>query len=160
MKFHLGTLFPETAVAATLPTLPDPSQYWIPALPRITASALAYVTPVFGFAFLIGALRVSLILPATGPLLAVALEVPLVLAVAWWVAGRVLGRWPLSASESLAMGALAFALLMLAELATAIAFGQTPARFLTAMTTAPGALGLAGQIGFGLIPALRPYPKG
>ena len=58
------------------------------------------------------------------------------------------------------MGATAFAILMLLELATALAFGQTVAAFLSAMTTTPGALGLAGQIGFGLIPVLRPQPRG
>lgn len=48
---------------------------------------------------------------------------------------------------------------MLPERATALAFGQTPAQFLAAMTTAAGAVGLAGQIGFGLIPLVR-QPSG
>lgn len=129
-------------------------------MPRIIIAALAYVTPVFAFAFGLGALRVTAVAPVTGAFMAVALETPLVLAMAWWVAGLVQKRWPLSRPECLKMGALAFAILMLAELATALAFGQTSAQFLAALATAPGALGLAGQIGFALIPGLRPYPRG
>lgn len=121
----------------------------------VVKAAIAYVVPVFAVAFVLGALRVTLVAPVTGPLVAVALEVPLVLALAWAVAGRVLRRWPLPLPSRLLMGALAFALLMLFELLTALGFGQTPTAFLQAMATAPGALGLAGQIGFALIPPVR-----
>jgi hypothetical protein len=119
----------------------------------VVKAAIAYVAPVFAVAFALGALRVTLVAPTVGPLLAVAIEVPLVLALSWFVAGRVLSHWPQVSRPHLC--ALSFALLMVAELATALAFGQTPAQFLTAMATPEGALGLTGQIGFGLIPALR-----
>jgi len=119
--------------------------------------ALVYVLPVFAVAFLLGALRVTLVAPRIGPLAAVALELPLVLALSWVVAGRVLRRWP--HAPRLGLGLASFLMLMLLELATALAFGQTPGQFLAAMATPPGALGLAGQIGFGLIPLLR-QPKG
>jgi hypothetical protein len=123
--------------------------------------ALAYFALVFVAAFAFGALRVTLIAPQIGALAAVALEVPLILGLSWIVAGRVLGRWPLTTSEALAMGALAFALLMLAELALAYALsGQPPAAYAATLLTAPGALGLAGQIGFALIPAYRAYARG
>lgn len=118
-------------------------------------AAFAYTLAVFACAFVIGAIRVTLVAPATGPLLAVALEVPLVLTLSWIIAGPVLRRWPVERSGRVAMAALSFALLMLCELLTALAFGQTPAQFLTAMTTPPGALGLVGQIGFALIPLFR-----
>lgn len=124
-------------------------------MPQIVKAAFAYVLPVFAVAFLLGALRVTLIAPSIGALAAVALEVPLVLALSWAIAGRVLRRWPVVTRQRPALALLAFALLMLLELLTALAFGQTPAQFLTAMATSPGALGLAGQIGFGLIPLIR-----
>lgn len=120
-------------------------------------AAFAYTLPLFAVAFAIGALRVTVIAPVTGPLLAVALEVPIVLTLSWAVAARVLARWPLAMRPALAL--LAFALLLLLELGTALAFGQTPAQFLRAMTTPAGALGLAGQIGFALIPLVR-QPRG
>lgn len=122
----------------------------------VVKAAFAYVLPVFAVAFVLGAVRVTWIAPALGPLAAVALEVPLVLALSWVVAGRVLGRWPLTSTERLALGAVAFAVLMALEFATALAFGQTGAQFLMAMTTPHGLLGLAGQIGFALVPRLRP----
>lgn len=127
-------------------------------MPPTVKAAFAYVLPVFALAFALGALRVTLIAPRTGLLAAVALELPIVLALAWAVAGAVLARWP--DARRAGLGLLAFALLMLLELATALAFGQPPDQFLAAMATPPGALGLAGQAGFGLIPLLRPYPKG
>jgi hypothetical protein len=122
----------------------------------VVKAALAYVLPVFAVAFVLGALRVTWIAPALGPIIAVAMEVPLVLGLSWVVAGRVLRRWPVALVARLAMGAAAFAVLMALEYATALAFGQTGAQFLSAMTTPHGLLGLAGQIGFGLIPLLRP----
>jgi hypothetical protein len=125
-------------------------------MPSIVKAAFAYVTPVFIVAFALGALRVTLLAPYTGPLVAVALEVPIVLAVSWIVAGRVLRHWPFPTRQRLAMGALAFLLLMLAECATALALGQSVAIFFAAMATPPGILGLVGQIGFGLIPLFRP----
>lgn len=128
-------------------------------MPRLAAAAIAYVLPVFALAFVLGALRVTFVAPHIGPLAAVALEVPQVLALCWFVAGRVLRRWPLNTVQRLGMALLSFLILMLLELATALAFGQTPRQFLAAMATPPGALGLAGQIGFGLIPLIR-QPKG
>ena len=118
---------------------------------------LAYVLPVFAVAFALGAVRVNLVAPRVGPLLAVAVELPLVLALSWAVAGRVLNRWP--QISRLGLGLASFLMLMLLELATALALGQSVTQFLAALTTPPGALGLAGQIGFGLIPLVR-QPKG
>ncbi len=120
----------------------------------VVKAAFAYTLPVFAVAFGLGALRVTLVGPMLGALPAVALEVPLVLAVSWVVAGRVLMHWPLRGQRP-ALALLSFAILMGLELATALAFGQTPAQFLTAMTTPAGVLGLAGQIGFALIPLVR-----
>ena len=78
-------------------------------MPPTVKAALAYVLPVFALAFAFGVLRVTLIAPRTGPLPAVALELPLVLALSWAVAGRVLARWPDSRREGLGLIAFAFA---------------------------------------------------
>ena len=118
--------------------------------------ALTYFAVVFAAAFLFGALRVTLIAPQIGTLAAVKLEVPLILCLSWIVAGRVLRRWPLTSGKAMTMGALAFALLMLAEFALAYNLsGQTPPAYAATFLTGPGALGLAGQIGFALIPTFR-----
>lgn len=119
----------------------------------IVKAAFAYTLPVFALAFAIGAARVSLIAPVTGPLIAVGLEVPVVLSLSWIIAGRIALPPTLPARAALAL--ISFALLMTLEFLTALSFGQTPTQFLTAMSTPAGALGLAGQIGFALIPLVR-----
>lgn len=124
---------------------------------RIVKTAFAYTLPVFALAFAIGAIRVMLVAPVTGPFLAVALEVPMVLAFSWFMAGRI--RFPSRFLQRLAVALLSFALLMVLEVLTALAFGQSPLQFFTAMTTAAGALGLVGQVGFALLPLLR-HPRG
>ena len=129
---------------------------------RVALPAILYVATVFAAAFLLGTLRVLVLVPRLGELAAVTLEVPVVLGLSWLVAGRVLRRWPLPRpGQRLAMGGLAFALLMLAETVLGITlFSRTMAGILTAMVTLPGLVGLAGQIGFGLVPTLRGQPRG
>lgn len=121
----------------------------------LVRAAAVYFGVVFAAAFALGVLRVLVLAPALGPLAAVAVEVPVVLALSWEVAGRVLRRWPLALPGRVAMGGLAFALLMGAEAGLALAPGQTLAGFVAAMATPAGAVGLAGQIGFAILPALR-----
>jgi hypothetical protein len=125
-------------------------------MPAAVKPALAYLAPVFALAFGLGVLRSLWLAPALGALPAVALEVPVLLVWSWIVAGRVLRRWPLPRRGCLAMGSLAFALLILAEAGLALATGQTLRGFLAAMATPHGALGLAGQLVFAALPALRP----
>ena len=124
-------------------------------MPDFARAAAAYFLPVFTAAFMLGVVRQLLVIPLTGPLIAVAAEVPVILVLSWWMAGKILRRWPLPLQGRLAMGALAFGILMLAELALALALGQTPRQFIAAMASPAGALGLAGQVGFALIPACR-----
>ena len=123
--------------------------------PILRAGSL-YFAIVFAAAFAMGIVRTLVLAPRIGPFLAVAIEVPIILALSWVVAGRVLRRIPLTGTDArLAMGAIAFALLMVAELALTLALGGTPAGFIAAMGTAAGALGLAGQVAFGMIPVFR-----
>lgn len=119
--------------------------------------ALAYFTAIFALAFGLGVLRQTIVAPALGEMLAVAAELPVVLVASWWWAGRVLRRWPLPrAVQRLAMGAVAFAILMAAELALAMSLGGQDARsWLSSRVQPAGALGLAGQALFALIPWLR-----
>ncbi len=131
-------------------------------MPRIVPPALVYGAAVFAAGFALGTLRVLLVVPYLGELAAVALEVPVMLCLSWLVAGRVLRRWPLTGRrQRLAMGGLAFALLMLAETILGITlFGRTLSGVLAAMATPPGLVGLAGQIAFALVPALRGQARG
>jgi hypothetical protein len=115
--------------------------------------ALAYALPVFAAGFVLGALRVLWLAPMVGPLAAVAMELPVMLAVSWFAAGAVLRGWRVAAP--LAMGALAFAVLMACEVSLSLVLGRMLTQFADDLATAPGALGLAGQIAFAFIPRLR-----
>ena len=128
---------------------------------RAVRPAVIYFGAVFAAAFAMGILRVLVVAPRLGALVAVALEVPVILALSWVVAGWVLQRWPLDLSHRTLMGALAFGLLMIAELGLAVLiFGQTACGFVGGWATLPGALGLAGQIGFAVVPTLRGHGRG
>jgi len=121
-------------------------------------AALAYFALVFAAGFALGALRVLALAPRLGELVAVLLELPLMLAVSWAACGWALRRFAVSRAwpARLAMGALAFVLLMAAELALAVAaFGQAPAAWLAALSTPAGAAGLLGQLAFALTPLVR-----
>lgn len=135
---------------------PDGPRRKLPLAAFVLRAALAYFAIVFAIAFVLGTLRTLVLTPWLGPVPAVLLELPLVLMVAWCTAARVLRRWPVALGgvpALLAMGAVAFALLMMAEAALAtLAFGQTLEDWIATLTTPEGRTGLAGQIAFALIP--------
>jgi hypothetical protein len=118
-------------------------------------AAAPYFLVVFAAGFVLGTLRVLVLAPALGAVAAVALEVPLMLAVAWFASRWAVARHRVPARERprLAMGGLAFALLMSAELALGVwGFGQSPAAIAVGFLRPEGMLGLAGQVAFGLVP--------
>lgn len=129
---------------------------------QILGPALTYAALIFAAGFVLGALRILVLVPRLGAVTAVALEVPIMLGLSWLVAGRILRHRPLPGlPRRFAMGALAFVLLTTAETGLGIVlFGRTFADSLADMTTLLGLIGLTGQIGFGLVPALRGQPRG
>lgn len=119
----------------------------------ILRAATAYWALVFAAGFVLGTVRTLWLAPAVGPLAAVAIELPIMLVLSWLAARMVLRRWPpVSQGAALATGALAFALLLGAELALALALGGTARGWLASLASAPGLLGLAGQAAFALLP--------
>ena len=118
---------------------------------------MAYFAVMFTVGFVLGALRVSLVAPRVGELVAVLIELPLMLAASWFVCRRLTAILAVAVRvpDRLAMGASAFTLLMITELSLAgPLFGRSVSESLAAMTTGAGLLGLAGQILFGLVPLL------
>lgn len=118
----------------------------------------AYFAAIFFAGFALGTLRVLAVEPVVGALAAVALELPVILAVAWIACAFITRRLAVVAtlSDRLTMGGVAFACLMTAELLlSALAFGRSPAEVAADLSSPEGLLGLAGQIGFAAIPALR-----
>jgi len=126
-------------------------------LAPVRAGAL-YFAIVFAAGFVLGAIRTLLLAPRVGDFAAVAIELPVMLAVAWMACGVVL-RW-IRPGQGMAahavMGFVAFALLMAAELALSLALGApSVAAWLASLTSAPGLLGLAGQVAFAIFPMVR-----
>ena len=124
----------------------------------ILAASLAYFACVFAAGFLLGTLRVLVLERLTGPVPATLVEVPVMLVLSWLAAGFVLHRFaPGSpAGPRLAIGLLALAFLLLAEVAVSIlAFGRTPGEHFALYGDVAPRIGLVGQLAFALIPLLR-----
>ena len=124
--------------------------------PKLFLFALRYWSGVFAIAFMIGAFRTLWLAPRIGALAGVLAELPVLLAASWfWTRHLLKHANLLSRVEAMGAGAIAFVLLMIAELALGVfGFGQTLRVWLLGFTHAPGLIGLAGQIGFAIMPAL------
>ena len=121
-------------------------------------AAFAYWAVVFAAGFILGTLRVLALAPVFGEVASVALEIPVMLAVSW-IASRGICRrlkLPTRLAPRFVMGGVAFALLITTELMLSVyAFGQTVGAWAGSLGTPAGLLGLAGQAGFGFIPAVQ-----
>lgn len=120
-------------------------------------AAIAYWAIVFALGFVLGTIRVLWIAPLVGVLPATVIELPVMLGASWWAADWLMRRFAITqAGPALAMGALAFALLMGAECALAVMLsGESPAQWLAGLRQPHALLGLAGQVVFALMPWWR-----
>ena len=121
-------------------------------------AAFAYWAVVFAAGFILGTLRVLALAPRLGEVAAVTLEIPLMLAVSWVASRGVCRRFavPARLTPRILMGGVAFALLIIAEAALSVyAFGRTAGEWAGFLGTPAGLLGLAGQVGFAMIPAVQ-----
>jgi ABC-type uncharacterized transport system permease subunit len=117
-----------------------------------------YFFIVFAVAFIMGTLRVLFVIPVIGETWAVMLEAPLILALSWFVCGWVFTRVSVAARlrPRLLMGFFAFALLMIAELVVSVlGFGRSVSEHFAAYQSFSAQLGLAAQVAFAAVPALR-----
>lgn len=129
---------------------------------RVLGAGALYFALVFAVGFVLGALRVLVLAPALGQWGALLLELPVLLAASWLVAGRVI-LWcglPAGWAPRLGMGAVAFALLMGAEFALGqLLFGRDLAAHLAHYRAPTTQLGLAAQLAFAAFPLLRRRPS-
>lgn len=124
---------------------------------RALAAAAVYFAIVFSLAFMLGVVRTLFVAPGTGDLVAVLIETPVVLLACWFAARWVTRRFsvPAHATDRLAMGLVAFSLLMTVEAALGLAlFARPLAQQFAAFATPAGAIGLLAQVAFGLMPLL------
>jgi hypothetical protein len=114
-----------------------------------------YFLPVFALGFVLGTIRVLWLAPQIGAFPATLVELPIMLGASWFISKRLVSRFRISATmERLAMGAVAFVLLMISETVLGLAFGRSLVAQWQDLQTPQGLTGLAGQTVFGLMPLL------
>lgn len=126
---------------------------------RVVAAGAAYFAVVFAVGWVLGPLRELVIVPRLGRFAGVVMEAPLMLA-----ASLVAARWivrrlavPRALDTRLAMGGVAFALLMAAELLGARWLrGLSFAEYLARFGTPAGLVSLLLFLLFAVMPALVP----
>ena len=125
---------------------------------RAVATGIAYAVIVFAAGFAFGAMRVVLLVPKLGDVLAVMVELPFILTVSWLTCGGLVERFDVPPVHTLRLitGGIAFITLMSAELSlSALAFGQSLSDLLKSYRELPGLLGLGGQLAFAAFPVIQ-----
>jgi hypothetical protein len=118
-------------------------------------AGLRYGAEAFALGFVLGTLRIIVLVPALGLLAAVLCEIPVMLLAMAWRAGGIVKQHRLrSTGQRAAMGAAGFALLMTCELGLGLALGTTPGEWFGRLATPAGAAGLAAQLVFSVLPLL------
>ena len=128
------------------------------AIRRATEAGLAYAAGVFAVGFMLGAIRILVVIPELGELAGLSLELPIMLAVSWLICRRTTAYFavPAGVSARLVMGVVAFAGLMAAETTLSLfAFGRSLSEYLLRYREWASLLGLAGQIAFAAIPTIQ-----
>ncbi|MBP6013433.1 MAG: hypothetical protein KBA31_14505 [Alphaproteobacteria bacterium] len=115
----------------------------------------AYFLVVFAIGFVLGTIRTLFVIPRFGETNAILVELPVMLAASWIACIWLVRRFAVSTAlrDRLAMGVVAFALLMLGELSVSMyGFGRTAADHVASYRTLGAQLGLAAQVLFALMP--------
>jgi hypothetical protein len=132
-----------------------------PLLKPALQAGIACFAIVFAVGFALGTVRTLLLVPRVGPVLAVAFELPVMLAASWLACRHCLRRYrvPVAAISRLSMGAVALLLLLAAELGLSLTLGGLDAAQHFALYARPEhQLGLAAQLLFALMPWLQRQP--
>ena len=117
-----------------------------------------YFLIVFAAGFVLGTIRILVLEPSLGDTVAVIAEGPIILTISWLVCRWLIGKFGVAARRAprLTMGMTAFALLLLAETGLAIGlFGRSLTDHFQSYGEPANAIGLAGQIAFGLFPFIQ-----
>ena len=127
-------------------------------MPKTIRAALLYFAIVLGTGFVLGMFRVPILVPRIGERWAELAEMPIMAAVLFLSAGYVLRRYPeiRSPHRSLAVGVLALALSVAAELGLAVVLqNQTLAEFIKSRDNVSGSVYIALLLLFAVMPRLR-----
>lgn len=125
---------------------------------RIARAALAYFALVFGTGFVLGAVRVPFLVPRLGVRMAERLEMPLMFVAIVLSARFVARRFALASAArraAIAVGGIALACLIVAELGVAWALGATdPAAYLASRDPVSGTVYALMLLVYASMPAL------
>lgn len=120
----------------------------------------AYFGIVFAVGFVLGTIRVLVLVPQFGELTSGLIELPIILTASWIICHWLIIRFSVPSiwQSRLTMGVLAFALLMIAELFLSILlFGNSINQHLNNYLALYSALGLVGQLIFASFPLIQIY---
>jgi hypothetical protein len=126
---------------------------------RATTATL-YAIIVFSMGFILGTVRVLLLVPGLGETIAVIVEAPVILTASWFVC-----RWcvRLSVRRTVAarslMGLVALLVLMAAEIGMGALLGRSLVDQLATYGSLAGAIGLAGQVIFAMFPVIQVWGR-
>jgi len=115
---------------------------------------------MFAIGFVLGTVRVLLVVPRLGECTAVLLELPVMLASSWLVCRWIVGKLALTTdlSARLSMGGVAFILLMLAEACVSVfVFERSIAEHMAGYANADRLMGFAAQVVFASMPLIHSY---
>ena len=124
---------------------------------RTTEAGALYAVMVFLIGFIVGTIRVLLLVPRLGETTAVIVEAPMMLAASWfvccWCVGRLSVRRTVPARSL--MGLVAFVVLMSAEVGLGAVFGRSIAGQLATYGSLAEAIGLGAQVVFAFFPMIQ-----
>src|SRR6266540_3135155 len=127
-----------------------------------TRAGALYALTLFLIGFMLGTMRVLLIVPRLGETAAVLLETPLILAASWFVCRWYVERLdvPRRVGARSLMGVVAFVVLMAAEFALGgLVFGRSAIEQLAGYGSAASAIGLAAQAVFASFPVVQVWRR-
>jgi hypothetical protein len=120
-------------------------------------AGFVYFLLVFGLGLALGTVRTMLVGAGLSRALLVWIEIPIILAFAWWAAGWCAERFgvAIALASRLIMGLSMFSLLQAGELVVGLVLmGQTAQSHLAALTTGSGAAELLPQLLAALFPLI------
>jgi hypothetical protein len=129
---------------------------------RTARASLLYFISVFGVGFVLGTLRVLLVVPYLGVRWAELLEQPLMLVASFYFARIVVRRFgPFASTRRLFIGLLALALLLVTEFGLAVIVqGQGLAQYVASRDPVSGVAYILSLIAFALMPLLAGRGQG
>ncbi len=123
-------------------------------------AGVLYFLGVFTLGFILGVIRIFFLVPHTGPMVAVLIELPVILFFSWVFCRFLTRRFAVPAEpyERLIMGLIAFSCLMIGEALVAVFLQQgRMTDFFMTFDLPENRIGLGGQIAFALFPVLQSY---